>query len=252
MAPATLPLSSLAKQLAKTQSQLQRLQSRYESRLTKLQRRRGQLQSQLEEVEAEIQASQDGSSADGSATAAEETPAPKAKGRRGGRRPRLAAFIVKVIEEAGRPVAVKDVAEEIRRRKFPTKSKNISQLVQARLYEMVKKGMLDHPKGEGYTVRGTNGQASGSMRAMPAPARKGKAKKSSAAGGRRGSQPPLREVLTRILEQSREPMGGGELAKKALASGYKSNSKSFRDVVWVNLGNMKNVEHVRGEGYRLR
>jgi hypothetical protein len=39
---------------------------------------------------------------------------------------------------------------------------------------------------------------------------------------------------------------------KALKAGYKSKSKSFRDVVWVNLGNMKNVEHVPGLGYRLK
>jgi hypothetical protein len=70
--------------------------------------------------------------------------------------------------------------------------------------------------------------------------------------GSRGSQPPLREVLTKILEQSKEPIGGGELAQRALATGYKSTSKSFRDVVWVNLGQMKNVEHVHGKGYRLK
>jgi hypothetical protein len=70
--------------------------------------------------------------------------------------------------------------------------------------------------------------------------------------GGRGSQPPLREVLTTILEQCKEPIGGGELAQKALETGYKSTSKSFRDVVWVNLGQMKNVEHIPGKGYRLK
>jgi hypothetical protein len=71
-------------------------------------------------------------------------------------------------------------------------------------------------------------------------------------GDVRGTQPSLREVLTRILAQSKEPTGGGELAEKVLETGYKSKSKRFRDVVWVSLGNMENVEHIRGKGYRLK
>jgi hypothetical protein len=47
-------------------------------------------------------------------------------------------------------------------------------------------------------------------------------------------------------------MTGSELAAHALKSGYRSKSKNFADVVWVAMGNMKNVEHVPDQGYRLK
>jgi hypothetical protein len=157
---------------------------------------------------------------------------------------------VKLIHRAGHPLTVKQLSEEIRRRRFPTTSKNIPQLVQNRVSEMAKKGILAHASGQpGYVVRSPNGQQQEKTRTRGG---QRKVAKPRAGGGVRGTQPPLMEVLTKILAQAKEPMGGGELAEKVLATGYKSTSKRFRDVVWVSLGQMENVEHIRGEGYRLK
>src|SRR5262249_11215440 len=71
-------------------------------------------------------------------------------------------------------------------------------------------------------------------------------------GERRGKTPPLREALLDVLKSSRKPLSGSELADRVLKSGYKSNSKKFRDVVWSMLGQMDDVEHVRGKGYQLK
>jgi hypothetical protein len=66
------------------------------------------------------------------------------------------------------------------------------------------------------------------------------------------SQPPLREVLTAILKGGHKPLFGSELAAQALATGYRSNSQNFTNTVMALLTNMKGVEHIPGQGYRLK
>jgi hypothetical protein len=52
--------------------------------------------------------------------------------------------------------------------------------------------------------------------------------------------------------KSRQPLSGSELARQVLATGYKSTSKNFTQIVWDALGKMPNVEHVANQGYRLK
>jgi hypothetical protein len=47
-------------------------------------------------------------------------------------------------------------------------------------------------------------------------------------------------------------MTGGELAQAALKAGYRTSSKHFAQSVWTALGLMKNVENLKGQGYRLK
>jgi hypothetical protein len=123
---------------------------------------------------------------------------------------------------------------------------------------MVKKGILVHASGQpGFVVKHSSNGKQTSLQeegtgAKRSPGRKPKVARVAGRDAGRGGQPPLREVLTRILAQERAPIGGGDLAIKALATGYQSKSKKFRDVVRVSLGNMKNIEHVPGKGYRLK
>jgi hypothetical protein len=221
---------------------MERLRTQYESRLAVLRQRRDNLQSQLQKVEAEIQAaSQEGPAAP--AAAMISVPAPARGGRRG--KIKLPALIVQLIQEAGRPLTATSLAEELRRRKIPTKSKKLPQLVQVRMTELRQKGILAPAENEpGYIVVQANGQT--------APATRAKAAGKAAMKSRHGQQPSLREVVTRILRACKAPIKGSELARKVLASGYKSNSKNFADVVRVGLRDMDHVEHVRGEGYRLK
>src|SRR5262249_27227688 len=93
----------------------------------------------------------------------------------------------------------------------------------------------------------------------PEPATKKRSKGSAAGGaarrapsGRRGEQPPLREVLTGILQNSRKPLSVRELVEQILASGYRSDSKKFVKVVRTQLRKMTNVERVPDKGYRLK
>ena len=63
---------------------------------------------------------------------------------------------------------------------------------------------------------------------------------------------PLKELVARVLAKSSRPLTTKELANKVLATGYETKSKDFRNVLWVGLGTMENVEHVKGVGYRLK
>jgi hypothetical protein len=55
-----------------------------------------------------------------------------------------------------------------------------------------------------------------------------------------------------LLKNSRKPLFGSELAKQALAAGYRSNSQNFTNTVTALLTKMDGVEHITGQGYRLR
>ena len=254
MPPAAIPLSDLARRLARKESEVQKLRRAYETRLAELKNRREQLAEKLRHLEAEIQ------------SVTQESPKPSADAAPTedlcrvdqGKAWQAACSSREVAPEGGQALTVKQLADEVRRRKFPTTSKNILRLVQTRVYEMVKKGILAHASGQpGFVVKhSSNGQQTSSQEegtgAKRSPGRKPKVAMAAGRDAGRGGQPPLREVLTRILEQQKEPIGGGELAKKALATGYKSKSKKFSDVVRVGLGKMKNIEHVPGKGYRLK
>jgi hypothetical protein len=248
MPTGVLPLSELAKRLSRKESEVDRLRHQYETRLEKLKARRQKLESELREIEAQIPAA----SPNGSVPPAQlqEEPIASASGRM-----ILKDFLLTLIKQAGKPLTIRELAEEVRRRKYPTKSKNIPDLVQVRVYDMAKKGVLAHATGQpGFVVGSANGQPGNvrkKARIKRGPGRKAKVTKASVPAGR-ASQPPLREVLTKILEKRKEPLGGPELAQKALATGYQSQSKNFGGVVSVSLAQMNNVEHIHGQGYRLK
>jgi len=242
MPTGVLPFSELAKRLSRKESEVNKLRQQYENRLARLKERQQRLESELREVEGQIQAA----SPNGSMPPAQLPKEPIASATNG---MILKDYLIALIQEAGKPLTVKELAEEVRRRKYPTKSKNISDLVQVRVYNMLKKGELTRASGQpGFVVGSVNGQQTKVARAKRGPARKAKAQVRAS----RGSQPPLREVLTKILEQQKEPISGSDLAQKVLDTGYKSTSKRFQDVVWANLAARKDVEHVKGKGYRLK
>ena len=68
----------------------------------------------------------------------------------------------------------------------------------------------------------------------------------------RGSQPPLRDVLTTLLKKSTKLLSARELAAQALAGGYRTNSANFVKVVGTKLGEMDNVDYLPDKGYRLK
>ena len=141
---------------------------------------------------------------------------------------------------------MKELGQEMKRRGFQSQSSNFPKMLAVRTRELKLKGILRGAVGQpGFVLAQPT---SGKMPKAAQPVRRDTQSRPQ----KSGKQLPLREVLTQILKKSTKPMTGSELAAEALKAGYHSSSKSFVDVVWVAMNNLKNVEHVPNQGYRLK
>ncbi len=281
---ATMLLDDLAQRLSQQEAQLQALRRELEMRqrqLADLTQRKEHLLTQLQQIDAQIASVATGTQPVG-ASQPKTTPAKPSRiamnGKHAGNgvaarqmkgkvptkgipskvkakrsvqagRPTLPALIVTLLQEAGGPLTVKQLAEGAKRQGFRSSSGDFPRMLAVRARELKRKGILKGAVGQpGFVLakpKQTSGQRKGATTGSATNAAGPKAKPS-------GKQVPLREVLTQILQKSKKPMTGSELAAHALKSGYRSKSKNFADVVWVAMGNMKNVEHVPDQGYRLK
>jgi len=243
MPDTTLPLDDLTQQFAQRRSELERLRQEIETRqtrLTDLEGHRAQLRAQLQQVEADIQVVIRGSPpakaarATPTQTTSDTFPTPKPPTEEAAQ-PTLADTLVEVARAAGRPLTAKQLAEELVRRQFPTNSSNFAKLVEKRVTELVKQGVLRRAQGRPGVVLGspTNGTT-----ALP--------KKAAPAARRRG-QPSIRSLLTDLLQKSRKPVAVRELVEQVLATGYRTSSKNFARVVGTALGELEGVENVKGQ-----
>jgi hypothetical protein len=272
------PLETLAQQITRQQRELEALRQEYETRqtrLTDLTRRKEELTAQLQQVEADIRATMQDSSQRRAAVptnAPQAQPAPRTPATPSPARsappvpqppsPRaqtLPALLVEIVRQATEPVTVKQLAEEVVRRKFPTTTGNLRKLVGIKVGLLVNKGLLRRAPDQAGVLpakrapglkttpgnvtpaaktRNTNGR--GDRKTMPPAKADGQSKPLS-----------LRATLADVLAKSRRPLAARELAEQALASGYTTKSKNFIDVIWVALGQMDNVENVPGKGWRL-
>jgi hypothetical protein len=273
-------LRDLQQQITQRERELQVLRRELESRqshLAELTGRREELQRQLRQVEEEITALAEATPTQKAQPepVAPASPAPAAS--RGGPT-RLGELIVALLRAAGGPRTARQLSEEAQRRGYQPTSQKPIKAVESRLQDLKSQGIVRRASGQpGYVLTpaadGAGKQKSkpkqpaqtNTAKAAPKPvkpaasAQKSSGKGSASSGtartapaGRRGGQPPLREVLTDILKNSRKLLTGSELAERALAAGYQSRSEKFVDSVWSLLGQMANVEHVRGQGYRLK
>jgi hypothetical protein len=259
----SLSLEDIHRRIAQRDSELQALRQQLatrQSQLTSLTQRRQELQRQLQQVEAEMAAIAAGKPSTGTRPQV-MTQAPKPPATSTPVQPALPVLIVSILREAGRSLTVTQVAEEAKRRGFQSSSGNFATVVQARVQDLRKGGIVQRATdGPGYTLnqtakgrlpsttsgRGAGETAGRANRKAPTPAAK------SPLGVRVAKQPPLREVLSQILKESRQPMTGGELAEAALQDGYRTTSPRLANSVRVALNHMDNVEHVKGRGYRLK
>lgn len=60
------------------------------------------------------------------------------------------------------------------------------------------------------------------------------------ARGRRRNKTSLGAVINDILEKTKKPLSVDEIVEKAKASGYKTRSAKFKNVVYQNLFHMRN------------
>jgi hypothetical protein len=162
------------------------------------------------------------------------------------------------VRGARRPITARELAGEVMRQKFPTTSKDIPQLVKSQVSKLTPQGIFQRAKGQpGVVLAGAKGKPKPpAVRAKRRPGKEGGKKapspKTARNGAADGKKPSLRTVLTELLAKRQEPVAVSELAAQAKAQGYRSQSKNFKNVLWVALRQMDNVENVPGRGYRLK
>lgn len=274
------PLNDLASRISNQEVELQKLRREFDERqrkLASLTQRKEALQAQVRQIEAESAALVTGVPKKStvrrltSAKAAKSQPTRKAKsssakppassrsskGKTGLTLPHL---IVKIIQEARGALGISQIAKEALRRGFTSTSGNFEKMVAIRVHELRRKGALRPADGQAGFV------LSKSSRKQVASARGSVLTKKSSnngtpvgwknskpsQGNHKGEQPSLRSVLTTLLERTKGPLLVRDMAKRALATGYRSASKDFENVVQVTVGRMDELVNVSGKGYRLK
>ena len=267
----TLSLDAIEQRIAQRDAELQRLRRDLEARRSRLQaltQRKEELQAKLQQIEAEMAAVVAGAkrpqAAAPKAAPKKPTPQPSTAGK--ANQPSLASEIVAVIRSAGRPLTAKHLVQEVKRRGFKSSSANFTKMVETRLWDLKKQGVVQRaPDQLGYVLAPSNNGPMPKPRlakslvkkgSAKAPARSVKGKTSVPAAAKQAAgakaPQPLREVLTQILKKMGTPLTGSELAEEALKAGYRTTSKRFVDNIWTMLSHMDNVENVKGQGYRLK
>jgi len=262
MPTVSVPFQDLAERIQQQEADLAKLRQELESRrshLSELSRRKEELQAELAKVEKDIEAVGQ-PNVPKPAVSATRTPVITDSSKANAKPPgsvSLPAYLVQLVRLAKGPITVKALAEDVVRNKFPTTSTNIAGMVQTRVSDLVKKGLL----------RRAN-DSSGVVLAQAPVLPKSVATKVQAASPKNGkknvpsAQPvastveptkwrSLHEVLTHVLTMSSRPLSAQELLEGVRQSGYVSKSKDLKNVIWTSLGTLATVERV-AEGYRLK
>jgi uncharacterized coiled-coil protein SlyX len=263
-----VPLDSLAQRIAQQQSELEALRRELESRqdhLARLKEKKEALEQSLHSLDSEIDAVSQGKSPPHAAGKPQAKPAapaspiivrsPKniAPSPVSAKPPkRMADLLVDIIREAKAPLIAKTLAAELQRQGFFTTSPNLLRIVQVRLNELVREGVLRRDQAGvvlGKPIRGSKAKTADSKKGRT----NGGGPKGSFRVGQAGKmQPSLRSIVTEILAKSTRPLPARELGERAKVKGYVSESKDFASVLRALLSKMNNVESVPGEGYRLK
>jgi hypothetical protein len=269
----TLSLDAIQQRIAERDSELQALHRELGSRRSRLQaltQRKEALQAKLQHVEAEMAAVAAGVKRPQTVSpkSAPKKQSPKSPPAGKPSPPSLPALLVAAIRAAGGPLTAKQLVSEVKRRGFKSSSAHFTKMVEARLWDLKKQGVVQRaPDQPGYTLalsskgptptagaaKSAGSKASPRGQAKPAPSKASAARTAQpASGGRAANRLPLHVVLTQILKKRGTPVTGSALAEEALKAGYQTTSHNFAQTVWTALGTMKNVENVKGQGYRLK
>jgi uncharacterized protein YhaN len=265
MPTVSVPFQDLAERIQQQEAELAKLRRELESRrsqLSELTRRKEELQAELAKVEKDIEAVGQASALQATVSAV-RTPA-TTSGFKAATKPSdgvsLPTYLVQLVRQAKAPITAKELTAEVVRNKFPTTSKNVDAMVKTRVHDLVKKGVLRRASDSSGLVlaEAPLSSKSGETKLRAAMPKNGKKKANSAkpapttAPVEPAKWRSLHEVLTHVLAKSSRPLSAQELVEGVTQSGYESKSKDLKNVIWVSLGKLANVERVPGEGYRLK
>jgi hypothetical protein len=244
-----LPLAEIAQRIQLRQAELEALRRDYETRqtqLAELKRRQQELRGQLAQVEREIAAASRGHVTAPAPAVPSRPPASPATAPNKAPALSLPDFLIAEVRQAKQAMTVKELVETVTRKKFPTGSRNLPELIKSQVKRLVQRGVLRRAKN-GPGVVPAAAKLSVPVAGKPA------AKSTSRPPAKPGAQrPSLKDILARLVQKSQRPLSSGELARQATAAGFQTKSADFANVVGVTLSKMDNVERVPGQGYRLK
>jgi uncharacterized protein YhaN len=274
MPTVSVPFQDLAKRIQQQEAELAKLRQELESRrgqLSQLTRRKEELKAELAKVEKDISAVGQVSVLEPTVSAARTPPSTSSKRRPTGSsaskpatKPSdgvsLPTYLVELARQAKGPITTKELAAKVVQNKFPTTSKNVDALVKSRVHELVKKGLLRRASDSSGLVLAQGSPSSKSVGTKVQAAMPKNGKKNANATKPTPTTTPaepanwrsLHEVLTHVLAKSSRPLSAQELAERVTQSGYESKSKDLKNVIWVSVGKLANVERVPGKGYQLK
>jgi hypothetical protein len=262
MPTVSVPFQDLAEQIQQQEAELARLRQELESRrsqYSELTRRKEALEAELAKIERDIDAVAQGNVPEPKVSAI-RTPAITGSSK-GAAQPAtgmsLSTYLVHLVRQANGPIPVKSA---VVRNKYPTTSKNVAGLVQTRVADLIKKGLLRRAGDSSGVVlaQATLSSKSVETKAPSGKLKNGKAKAAPAkpAASTAQAEPTqwrsLHEVLAHVLAKSSRPLSAQELVEGVTQSGYKSKSKDLKNVIWTSISKMPNAERVPGKGYQLK
>lgn len=256
MATDVLSFQGLGQRIEQQEAELAKLRGEFETRkkhLADLTRRKEELHAQLQKIESEIEgvhlSAQTPKAALNHATPKQSAGAKRGPKTRTG--VSLAEFLTDCVRQAKKPITTKELAEELIRTKYPTKSSNIRAMVDTRVGELVTKGILRRAEDQPGVVF-SSAPASKQSAAKAAPVDGRKKAVASVPPGKSEKKLSLKDVLFNVLADSSRPVSTEDLVEKVLATGYQTKSGDFKNVIWVTIGNMPNVKRIQGKGYQLK
>jgi uncharacterized protein YhaN len=265
MTTVSVPFQDLAHRIQQQEAELAKLRQELESRrghLAELTRRKEELQAELAKVEKDIEAVGQAGVLKPKVSAT-HTPA-TTSGSKATANPfegmSLPTYLVHLVGKAKSPITVKALTEEVVRNKFPTTSKNVQAMVQTRVQDLVRKGLLrrpgDSPGVVLAQVQSPTKSAATKVAATTPKTGKVKADSAKPTASTTHAEPPkwrsLHEVLTHVLSKSSRPLSAQELKDRVIQSGYESKSKDLKNVIWTGIKKLATVERIPGQGYRLK
>jgi septal ring factor EnvC (AmiA/AmiB activator) len=159
-------LNDLHDRIAKQDAELQRLRQELEARQSQfatLNQRRQTLQAELQQVEKELAAVAVGKktsplpprAAAKKKPAAKPSVAPKDTGSLS-----LPALLVSLIRAADRPLTMQDLVAKVKQRGFKSTSTNFAKMLQTRVYDLLKKGVVERAPDQSGVVIAKSGKKS--------------------------------------------------------------------------------------------
>ncbi|MGF1578065.1 MAG: hypothetical protein ACFCD0_01745 [Gemmataceae bacterium] len=276
MTTSPVPLNDLEQNIQDQKAALEQMQSELKLRqayIRDLERKKQTLEKELAGVERDIELIKAGEKnppgftkpkaptkkpePKSTATKPGPTTLPKSTGE--GTPTGISKMVLDVVGSGKGPMPTAEIVDGVLSNDLPTKSKDPRRMIQKKIYELVKRGLLtkveeglydlpgetssDNPETSTSAPKGVS-SSNGTTAAKPT---------GSASKPKPAAPPSLKVVIIEVLKMSRKPLSTAEIAERVLERGYETTSKDFKKVIATQIKKMDEVEMgEENSGYKLK